>query len=201
MKSHRTTGTEWSTGSQPHPALADEHRQTLLRLARLVLGEFLERGTVPECRTDVTALLEPRATFVTLTRRASGELRGCRGECPARRPLVESVARMVVASATDDPRFQPLTAGELPDTRIEISALTPLEPIQPENIVVGRHGLVISSAGSSGLLLPQVPVSQGWDRLAFLDGLCEKAGLPSCDWQRDDISLYGFEAEVWRESE
>ena len=55
--------------------------------------------------------------------------------------------------------------------------------------------------GSSGLLLPQVPVSQGWDRMAFLDGLCQKAGLAPYGWQRDDARLFGFEAEVWGEAE
>jgi AmmeMemoRadiSam system protein A len=173
----------------------------LLRLARKSLYDYLREGKLPQCQTDSAALLEPRATFVSLWDRRSGELRGCRGEVPARRPLVQSVANMVLASATDDPRCPPVTLDEVPELRIEISMLTPLEPIRPEEIVVGRHGLMITQGESSGLLLPQVPVRYGWDPKEFLRGLCRKAGLADDAWKADDTQLRGFETEAWGEEE
>jgi AmmeMemoRadiSam system protein A len=173
----------------------------LLRLARQTLQDCLGAGKFPPCETDSPALLQPRAAFVTLRRRDTGELRGCRGECRARRPLIESVANMAIAAAIDDSRFPPVTIDELPDLQIEINALTPLRPIRPEEVVIGRHGLMILRGPNTGLLLPQVPIAYGWDRDEFLRWLCRKAGLPHDAWKASDAQLYGFEAETWGEEE
>ena len=62
-----------------------------------------------------------------------------------------------------------------------------------------RDGLYVVRGAWSGLLLPQVPVEQGWDREAFLEGLCHKAGLPMGSWRSAEVSLSAFEAEVWAE--
>jgi AmmeMemoRadiSam system protein A len=176
-------------------------RQTLLRVARESLCDYLREGKAPRFEVDSAALLEPRATFVTLWDRGSGELRGCRGEVPAHRPLAQSVASMVLVSATEDPRCRPVRLEEVSNIRIEISVLTPLEPIRPQEIVVGRHGLRIVKDQHSGLLLPEVAVRYGWDREEFLQGLCWKAGLPEDAWKADDAELYGFETESWGEDE
>jgi AmmeMemoRadiSam system protein B/AmmeMemoRadiSam system protein A len=183
------------------PGLSAEEKESLLRLVRETLTDYLGKREKPEFPTDSPALLQPRATFVTLRVRETGELRGCRGEIVARQPLVDSVQNMAIASATDDPRFMPVTANEVPRLHIEISALTPMRPIQPEDVVVGRHGLMIIKGHNSGLLLPQVPVEQGWDREEFLRGLCHKAWLPENAWKARDAQLYAFEAEVWGEEE
>ncbi len=108
---------------------------------------------------------------------------------------------MAIASATDDPRFLPVTIDELPSLHIEISALTPMEPIHPDAVVVGRHGLMIFKGPRSGLLLPQVPLAYAWNREQYLDALCRKAGLPPGAWSDADVKLYAFEAEVWGEEE
>jgi len=186
------------TNPAARPALTDEDKRVLLALARQRLKEHLDRQEPSDIPVDSDALLEHRATFVTW-RTSTGELRGCIGEVIAQRPLVESVARMAVASGTQDPRFPPITARELPHLTLEISALTPMEAINPNDVEVGRHGLMISKGYSSGLLLPQVPAEQGWDREEFLRGLCHKAGLPSNTWQEPDAQLRSFEAEVWGE--
>jgi AmmeMemoRadiSam system protein A len=178
----------------PIPQLTDEEKRLLLVLARTTLETCLTSGRYPPHRATSPALLAPGAVFVTLRHRATRELRGCRGEVVARRPLVEAVQRTAIASALDDPRFPPVTLDEVPGLHIEISALTPLVPIRPEEVVVGRHGLMISHRGRAGLLLPQVPVEQGWDRETFLCWTCRKAGLP-------DAELRGFECTVWGEPE
>jgi uncharacterized protein (TIGR00296 family) len=111
------------------------------------------------------------------------------------------VANLVIASAVDDSRFSPVGLEEVSNLRIEISVLTPLQRIRPEEVSVGRHGLMITRDDGSGLLLPDVAVRYGWDREEFLRGVCSKAGLPETAWRGDDVELYAFETESWGEEE
>jgi len=113
-------------------------------------------------------------------------------------PLFKVVQECAVAAATEDPRFPPVSPGELPSLRVEVSVLTPLAPILPEEVEIGRHGLMVSQGGRRGLLLPQVPVEWGWDRETFLDQACVKAGLPPSAW-RHGATLQAFTAEVFGE--
>lgn len=106
---------------------------------------------------------------------------------------------MAVASAVDDPRFEPVRWHEVPGLHIEISALTPPRPIRPEDVVAGRHGLTVMAGHAAGLLLPQVPGAYGWNREQFLQAVCEKAGLSQDAWRRAWVRLEAFEAEVWGE--
>lgn len=178
--------------------LSDEARRTLLIVAREAISAYLgERpSTLPGALEELRAR---RGAFVTLRRRSDGELRGCIGLLEARRPLVETVAEAAVSAASADPRFAPVTAAELPDLALDISALGPLEPIRPDDVLIGTHGLVIRCAGRSGLLLPQVPLEHGWDHDTFLAMVCRKAGLPHDAWRRTDAQLLGFTAEVFGE--
>jgi len=182
------------------PRLSEADREDLLRLARQALAQYLGEGTTPNCETHSGALLQHRATFVTLTDRDTGMLRGCRGEVVARQSLLESVVNMAIAAATDDPRFPTVDLSEVSRLHIEISVLSPMEPIAPSAIEIGRHGLMIMKGRNAGLLLPQVPAEYGWDREEFLNALCRKAGLPPGTWQSSGVQLYGFECEVWGES-
>jgi AmmeMemoRadiSam system protein A len=192
-----------SASKTTHPAagLTTEERGELLRAARESLEAHLSRREVPADETALPGLNELRPAFVTLRNRDSGELRGCRGEVVAAAALVESVRRVAVAAATDDPRFPGVTLEELPEISIEINALGPMEPISEEDVEIGRHGLMIVLGPFSGLLLPEVPLDWGWDRRQFLENLCLKAGLPPEAWKEPDAVLYGFEAEVWKEGE
>ncbi len=180
-------------------AVAGPERAELLSLARLSVERALVGGSEPVIVPVLSAFREPRAAFVTVRHAETGRLRGCRGECPAHRPLPECVRSVAVSAALDDPRFPPVTRAELSALRFEISALTAPVPVVPEDIVVGTHGLLLAGPSARGLLLPQVPVEQGWDRKAFLEGLCYKAGIPADSWLDPDVSLFAFEAEVWAE--
>jgi AmmeMemoRadiSam system protein A len=146
------------------------------------------------------SLWDTRACFVTLWRRDNDELRGCRGECSARQPLVLAAGYMALAAGLDDPRFDPVTAAELPRLRVEISVLTPLQPIAPQDVEVGTHGLMIAAGGKRGLLLPQVAVEHHMQREQFLDAVCWKAGLPPDAWRAAGADLWAFETESWAES-
>jgi len=108
---------------------------------------------------------------------------------------------MAVAAAFEDPRFDPVTAAELPDLIVEISALTVPEPVpDPSEIEVGRHGLIVSRGARRGLLLPQVAPEWGWSREEFLERTCQKAGLPGAAWRDPATSVERFEAEVWSDT-
>ncbi|HEX9189471.1 MAG TPA: AmmeMemoRadiSam system protein A [Vicinamibacteria bacterium] len=177
--------------------LTPNERAALLRAAREAIAAHFERrkAALPAA---TGALAETRGAFVTLHRK-DGALRGCVGLLRSDRPLLETVARMAVAAAVEDGRFSPVAAGEVPSLRIEVSALGPLEPIRPEAVEVGRHGLLISHRERRGVLLPQVPVEHGWDRETFLRHTCGKAGLPEEDWKEPGAELLGFTAEVFGE--
>jgi len=146
------------------------------------------------------ALAQKRGAFVTLTRRADGELRGCIGYVAPMYPLVETVWRAASAAAFRDHRFAPLTRDELSAVAIEISVLSVPTPIRPEDVIVGTHGLILQCGGRSGLLLPQVATDHGWDRTMFLDYTCLKAGLRPGAWQKPDAELLAFTATVFGEA-
>jgi len=162
--------------------LTEEEGRTLLQIARRSL-EAAALGQSPRHLEGYSGpLAEHCGAFVTLRRQ--GELRGCIGHVESDEPLVQTVAGCAASAALCDPRFPPVSPAETPDISIEISVLSPLAEIAPEEIEIGRHGLLISSGFHRGLLLPQVPLEWGWDREEFLSQTCFKAGLPPGAWRR-----------------
>jgi AmmeMemoRadiSam system protein A len=180
-------------------ALDDNDKRELLRIARATLREYLTTGFMPPGAPHRRSLLEPRGAFVTI--HTGGELRGCIGRVDADTPLYLAVEQLAVAAATRDPRFDPLRAEELAETRLEISVLSPPRAGKPDEIEIGKHGLVITKGVRRGLLLPQVAVEHNFDRERFLDETCAKAGLPPGAWKDDATELQLFTAEVFREPE
>ncbi len=179
--------------------LTPAERRALLELARAAVTTRVCGGVPPVPAGENLPTVHAGA-FVSLHR--GGELRGCIGHIEADRPLAEVVARVAASAATEDPRFRPLTPAELPLVDIEISVLGPLEridPTDPAQVEIGRHGLVIDQGGRRGLLLPQVATEWGWDRETFLAHLCAKADLPRDAW-RTGAAVYRFEAEVFSEA-
>jgi AmmeMemoRadiSam system protein A len=185
----------------------DEERLALLADARETIAAVLEkrepryrRSGEPEqaARGGKPALGQPCGAFVTLHK--NGNLRGCIGRMSAAGTLEETVRTMAVEAAFHDPRFPPLGPGELDGCDIEISALSPMESCpDPRQIEVGLHGLYLSYAGRSGVLLPQVPVEQGWGLDEYLDYICIKAGVPPKSWEKPGASLLTFTAIVFGE--
>lgn len=174
------------------------HGQSLRSAAQSAAAEALPAAALPTGEA-ANPLLADAACFVTLWQGRHGVLRGCRGEFIAHQPLLNAVAQMALAAALDDPRFDPLTPAELPHVRIEISVLTPLTPIEPQEIELGRHGLMIAQGDRRGLLLPEVPIEHHLSRDAYLAALCAKAGLPAGAWRDPSTSLWSFETEAWEE--
>jgi AmmeMemoRadiSam system protein A len=178
--------------------LDDAQKTALLGLARdsVAAAVSASRPAVKPATKD-PMLLAKRGAFVTL--KVGGELRGCIGYPLPYKPLVEAVAEMAVAAATQDSRFDPIGPEDLARLNIEISVLTLPKVIAGiKDIEVGRHGLIISQGRHSGLLLPQVPEEYGWDLETYLRHGCLKAGLPPNAW-KTGAKIETFEAQVFSE--
>jgi AmmeMemoRadiSam system protein A len=193
---------------QPNPVAAEsadessalefstDERALLLRLAHESILSALEQREIP-LDPPTAHLAEPRGVFTTLYLR--GALRGCIGYVLPVSPVYHAVAGTARAAAFQDTRFPHITLPEAPDLEIELSILSPPQPIAPEAIEIGRHGLLITLLGMRGLLLPQVPTEHHWDRTTFLEQTCRKAGLPLDTWQKKGATIEAFTAEVFGE--
>ena len=174
-------------------------RERLLAIARDGIRARLA-GDDPNRAADGHAALDaPMGAFVSLYGRGH-RLRGCIGTFSSSGPLRETVSEMAVSAAFRDPRFPPLEARELAELSVEISALSPLRPIDdPGEVEVGLHGLQVSRGHSRGVLLPQVATRYGWSREQFLEETCRKAGLPRDAWRDPETRISVFTAEVFGE--
>ena len=177
------------------PEFSPEERRLLLGIAHRSIAAALD-GRPFEIPSPSQHLAEFRGAFTTL--HVNGRLRGCIGYVFSTHPLYRTVAETARSAAFDDPRFQPVTPEEAPELKIEISVLSPLQRIAPEDVMVGKHGLVAIQGSRRGLLLPQVPAEWGWDRETFLSQTCMKAGLAPDAW-RQGAELQAFTAEVFGE--
>lgn len=175
--------------------LSAAQRTELLGLARRTVTQYVRDRSTPEPDGRDPRLQAHGATFVTINRHH--QLRGCIGTIQPNMPLERSVIRNAVAAATQDPRFPPMRPEELGDMEVEVTVLSPLEPLDDvKSITVGIHGVYLVKDGRSAIFLPQVPVEQGWDLTTYLDQLCLKAGLPAKAWKDRDAKLSIFTADI-----
>jgi AmmeMemoRadiSam system protein A len=175
--------------------LDDKTRRRLLKLARSAIeAELLGSRQVQD--REPWPPLERQGVFVTL--RKDGLLRGCIGTFIPDDDLPATVRKMAVAAA-NDPRFVdlPITASEMSDLRIEVSVLSPLQPIgDPLSLEVGRHGIYVRKDLNSGCYLPDVAPDHSWNAETFLTQCCgQKAGLAPLAWQDPDTEVFVFTVE------
>jgi AmmeMemoRadiSam system protein A len=185
--------------------LENSDKKYLLNLARRTLESLPDRGAglpkeaSPEEEDVPERLRIEQGAFVTL-HTLPGDLRGCIGYVEPVAPLYRTVMENTVNAARRDPRFTPVEPDEVESIRIEISAMSPPQPIgSVEEIEVGRHGLIISQGLTRGLLLPQVATEYDWDRQTFLEHTCLKAGLSPDAWKDDRTRIEAFSADVFSE--
>jgi AmmeMemoRadiSam system protein A len=195
-------------------SLSDDDKRTLLRLARTSLEASVKKGRFDSEAVraiPITPSLERKAgAFVTL-RCKSGldgvcvgrgeDLRGCIGTIDPSHSVYDVVAQRAASAALDDTRFpHQVVVDELSFLSIEISVLTPPRKIAgPDEIVIGRHGVILESGWRRATFLPQVAPEQGWDRETTLIHLARKAGLASDAWKKADYQIY--EAIVFGEED
>jgi AmmeMemoRadiSam system protein A len=177
-----------------------EQGRILLTLARNAIAQHFGLPTQPVGEPEW--LKEPGATFVTLTQQ--GNLRGCIGSLEAHRPLGQDISRNALAAAFGDPRFPPLDEAECAATRVEVSLLSPLQPIQFKDeadalaqLRPDVDGVVFECGNYRSTFLPQV-----WEQLPqprqFMAHLKRKAGLPEDFWS-PQVRLSRYTVEKWKE--
>ena len=180
------------------PSLSEADRCSALELARTAVISAVSYRKLPDVIPREGIFAERRGVFVTLHVRH--RLQGCIGVTEAKEPLGEAIVRCAASAALEDPRFVPMTKDQLGELRIEISLLSSLEPITPEAIEIGRHGLFIQLHAQRGLLLPQVAIEHHLTREQFLEETCRKAGLRREAWRDPEARLLGFTCDVFSES-
>jgi len=183
--------------------------ELLVKLARKATEEYLKTGEIIKTPENTPPKLKERCgVFVTINsvKGKRRELRGCIGFPYPTTLLIQAVIESAISSATQDPRFPPMTQKELKNVVFEVSVLTPPEPVEAENpkdycskIRVGRDGLIVERGYFKGLLLPQVPVEWKWDEETFLCQCCIKAGLPPDSWLTKGTRIYKFQAIIFEE--
>jgi uncharacterized protein (TIGR00296 family) len=186
-----------------------EEGRFLVELARKAVEEYLKTGKrIATPKNVPEKFLQPCGVFVTINTTKDGEkeLRGCIGYPYPTTPLVQAVPESAIESATQDPRFYPLSLSELDNVVFEVSVLTPPQLIEVRKpteyaakIKVGKDGLIVERGMFKGLLLPQVPVEWKWDEEEFLCQCCIKASLPPDNWLLEDTKIYKFQAIIFEE--
>jgi AmmeMemoRadiSam system protein A len=177
------------------PSLSEADHRALLRLARKAVTEAVSCGHFLEQIPHDGVFAEPCGVFVTL--RVRRRLRGCIGVIEGDEPLGEGIVRCASSAALQDPRFPAMRLDELEELQIEISLLSPPAVIRPEEIEIGRHGLLVCRGVQRGLLLPQVATEHHLTREQFLEETCRKAQLPREAWREPETQVLGFTCEVF----
>jgi hypothetical protein len=184
----------------------DEGRR-LVQLARSAIELYLHDGRQLNMPDDAPkSFSQKRGVFVTLNSYPGHELRGCIGLPYATKELGLAAIDAALAAAFEDPRFNEIEDKELSKIIIEISVLTEPERIKvkdsseyPKKISIGADGLIVKAGPYGGLLLPQVPVEQGWNEEEYLEGICYKAGISPDSLAHASVELYKFQAQIFSE--
>jgi uncharacterized protein (TIGR00296 family) len=183
---------------------SDSDGVELVKMARKAVTELLENNSkisdpLFESKFDFNS-----GVFVTLNKQDS--LRGCIGYPLPGKKLSEGLIDAAISAATHDTRFNPVTADELDEIVFEVTVLTPPVEIKVKQsseylkeIKVGRDGLIVENAYTSGLLLPQVPTEYGWNTEEFLEYTCQKAGLEKKAWKDKDTKISKFQGVIFKE--
>lgn len=176
-----------------------------VQFARNVIESYVKNKKISSSDFG-KAFNEKLGVFVTIHTFPEHDLRGCIGIPFPIMSLKEAIIDSA-QSATRDPRFPPLKENELGSIIIEVTILTKPELIkvkQPKEylnqIEIGRDGLIVEQSFYKGLLLPQVPVEQGWDKEEFLSHTCLKAGLLPDAWFDKDIKISKFSGQIFTEN-
>ena len=176
----------------------------LVKIARKIMETHFSGLDIEMPRLKL--LDDERGIFVTLKKYPNHELRGCIGYIEGIMPLRKAIREIALSAAFHDTRFSPVRKDEVKHLVVEVSVLTPPELINientkyyPEEIEIGRDGLIVELYGRKGLLLPQVPVEWKWNKEQFLSHTCMKAGLAPDSWLNPETKIYKFSAEIFSE--
>jgi uncharacterized protein (TIGR00296 family) len=177
-----------------------------VQFARSVIEHYVKKNTIPTSELP-EVFSEKQGVFTTLHTHPQHELRGCIGIPLPIMNLKEGIIESA-KSVTRDPRFPPLQENEINHIVIELTILTKPELIKVEKpqeylskIKIGRDGLIVEQGYYKGLLLPQVPIEQGWKKEEFLSHTCMKAGLLPDAWIDKNTKIFKFSGQIFTENE
>lgn len=178
------------------PLLTKEQQKTAFSLIRnVILSRLFSKDFV--LQDEHKELNQASGAFVTLHKK--GLLRGCIGHMQSEKPLYTTLMELAISSAFEDRRFPPLSPGEYDDIDIEISILSPMQPASLDEIMIPKHGVLLSKGFYRSVFLPQVAIEQNWNKQIFMEHLCRKAGLSSYAYKDPDCSFHIFTAEIYKE--
>jgi AmmeMemoRadiSam system protein A len=175
--------------------LSNSDRDSLLCLARLAITEAVSRGEILGEIPAGGIFSERSGVFVSL--HIGKRLRGCIGAVDPQENLGNCIVRCAAGAALQDPRFPAVRLEELSDLRVEISLLSIPFGIRPEQIEIGKHGLLIWRGNQRAVLLPQVAVRHRLNAEQFLAETCKKAQMAPDAWRDPETSLFGFTCEIF----
>jgi len=186
--------------------LTEEEGKEGLKLARAAIDKYLSENIKIKAEAHLPAIFEEkRGVFVTLNK--YGELRGCIGYPYPIFKLKDAIIDAAISAAVNDPRFPQVTKEEFTDIVIELTILTTPQVLRvkpkdlPEQIEIGKHGLIVKKGIYQGLLLPQVATEYNWSAEEFLCQTCWKAGLPQDAWLEKDTEVSTFEGQIFKEED
>lgn len=185
--------------------LNNYEKRSLLSYARQTLENSFNKDIVEESLIEpiiTPPLLTRSGVFVTLYSHKNNkkELRGCIGTVISDKPMYKLVSDMSLAAAFKDSRFMPLQKKELKDIDIEISELTAPKGVRSfKDIVLNKHGIILTLGEKSALFLPNVAKDFNWDLPTTLEQLSEKAGLSKDAWKDKNVKFQVFEASLFKE--
>jgi len=177
-----------------------EYQNAIINLVKDAITNYLKTGKkipLPDELPD--ELLVKRGVFVTLRTKKNHTLRGCIGRPYPESPLAVALIDSAISSAVSDPRFPSVSINEIPNLSFEVSVMSEPELVKVsspdeyfDKIEVGKHGLIVDSGYTRGLLLPQVATQYNWGVEEFLGHTCRKAGLSVNDWKKEHTKIYSF---------
>ena len=179
----------WRQRQADRLARQRENEDSYVRLARETIGKYVtarERNTVPDwAPPEMTG----RRAGVFVSIHKDGRLRGCIGTIlPVYGSVAEEIIHNAVSAAVRDPRFDPVRPEELARLEINVDVLTAPERIESrDELDVKRYGVIVSSGGKRGLLLPDL------DGVDTVDEQVEIAMRKGGISPRDKITLERFE--------
>jgi AmmeMemoRadiSam system radical SAM enzyme/AmmeMemoRadiSam system protein B/AmmeMemoRadiSam system protein A len=181
------------------PDFSSSQDQAILQAAAEILTATVE-GRAPQLADPQLAGAADQlvlGAFVTAKRQ--GKLRGCCGSFGKPVPLIRAVEHAAQRTATDDPRFPPISREELPFLDLDVWLLSNEQSVavqgeaRADAVEIGKHGLQIARGEQRGLLLPGVATEHQLSAEQFLEHVCLKAGLPPTAWKEADTQLWTFE--------
>jgi AmmeMemoRadiSam system protein A len=181
--------------------ISSEEKKIMLQIAHNAIASLYDKNISDNIDYAKYPILQThKGVFVTLTKNKA--LRGCIGYIISNLPLYQTIQDSAKQAAIGDPRFPKLTREEFEKTAIEISILSEPFPMKSyDEIIIGKHGLILTEQGRRGLLLPQVPIEHNMTKEEYLSALCQKAGFHPNLWRERVLDIEMFTADVFSEEE